>query len=808
MADNATLVLSVEATEAIKDIAKFSKQTTEAGKKSQKSFNKMSQALKSIDFKSTFLVGAEAIRGFNAVASKLTGSLSSIIDAASTQEDAINSLNTSLALSGEYSEAAAQGFQDWASALQAASTAGDEQLLQQAALAKSFGATNEQAKQITEAALELSAATGKSLEEATRQVSKTLGGFAGELGEVNPAIKALTQEQLKAGEAAKILLDQYGGSAASKLNTFSGAIAQTSNTFGDLLESLGALVTENPVIIEGVKIINGVFQELIVKVKQNSGTISKIITAAFKLMVKAVGPVIKAIGFIVKALLAIPYVLTTVTVAIADFVASALKKFKYLADAINSAFGVIGVDIDVTSFAESIREGALDIGYSMETVMDGVESGFQAVAESADQVSARIDKVNENIGASKTAVKNVEKAQETFTSKFDKVLKDFTTNFASKIGGLLGSFFSGLSAGAKASADAGKAAREEARKENERRQFEAQKEGITLDPSSLIDVEKAGVEAEKKAQKEQGTELSKKTVSGLSSAIAESFLPGLGQVVGPFIELLTQDPSQVRAMVESFAKALPEIINVMAENIGPIVEILAENADEIIIALVEAMPKVAESLIMAAPRIIASLVSGFFNVARTLVADAITALGTYISDKFSLNLSAAFDVFKPATEFLKTIADSMQPIVQVLEQIRGLLDTGGDFVDNTLSSLADFGSNPVGTTATGLQKVGGGLSSAFGLSSGGTVPGTGNRDTVPAMLTPGEVVVPKDDVTKLRSFLDSQTSSGGNDMQTALLSQMVTLLSQPQTVSTSAEINGEAFADIILQLNRNNQRLA
>jgi len=192
MADNATLVLSVEATEAIKDIAKFSKESTEAGKKSQKSFNKMSKALKSIDFKSTFLVGAEAIRGFNAVASKLTGSLSSIIDAASTQEDAINSLNTSLALSGEYSEAAALGFQDWASALQAASTAGDEQLLQQAALAKSFGATNEQAKQITEAALELSAATGKSLEEATRQVSKTLGGFAGELGEVNPAIKVLT----------------------------------------------------------------------------------------------------------------------------------------------------------------------------------------------------------------------------------------------------------------------------------------------------------------------------------------------------------------------------------------------------------------------------------------------------------------------------------------------------------------------------------------------------------------------------------------------------------------------------------------
>jgi hypothetical protein len=30
------------------------------------------------------------------------------------------------------------------------------------------------------------------------------------------------------------------------------------------------------------------------------------------------------------------------------------------------------------------------------------------------------------------------------------------------------------------------------------------------------------------------------------------------------------------------------------------------------------------------------------------------------------------------------------------------------------------------------------------LNSGGPVPGSGNRDTVPAMLTPGEFVITKD----------------------------------------------------------------
>ena len=36
-----------------------------------------------------------------------------------------------------------------------------------------------------------------------------------------------------------------------------------------------------------------------------------------------------------------------------------------------------------------------------------------------------------------------------------------------------------------------------------------------------------------------------------------------------------------------------------------------------------------------------------------------------------------------------------------------------------------------------------------GLATGGTVPGTGNSDTVPAMLTPGEFVIKKSVVNKL-----------------------------------------------------------
>ena len=47
----------------------------------------------------------------------------------------------------------------------------------------------------------------------------------------------------------------------------------------------------------------------------------------------------------------------------------------------------------------------------------------------------------------------------------------------------------------------------------------------------------------------------------------------------------------------------------------------------------------------------------------------------------------------------------------------------------------------------GKRKASGGM--VHGFAGGGTVPGTGSRDTVPAMLTPGEFVIRKSSVKKL-----------------------------------------------------------
>ena len=158
---------------------------------------------------------------------------------AAVQEDSENRLRSALETAGDFNQQDFSGLKKYASALQKVSTTGDETILSGMALIKSFGATNDQIKLVTEASLNYASAQGKSFEEAVRQVSKTLGGYAGELGEMSVEIKNLTAEELKAGKAAEVLNEIYGGIAQRNIKSFSGQVKQLGNIIGDSFEQIG-----------------------------------------------------------------------------------------------------------------------------------------------------------------------------------------------------------------------------------------------------------------------------------------------------------------------------------------------------------------------------------------------------------------------------------------------------------------------------------------------------------------------------------------------------------------------------------------
>lgn len=127
---------------------------------------------------------------------------------------------------------------NFASELQNIGTIGDEQLLPLMAQLAAAGRTQAEIQDIMSAALDVSASGVMSMESAVKNLNKTFSGLSGELGESVPQIKNLTKEQLKNGEAVKVIAKQYKGMAEETAKA-TGSGIQLSNAVGDLKEQLG-----------------------------------------------------------------------------------------------------------------------------------------------------------------------------------------------------------------------------------------------------------------------------------------------------------------------------------------------------------------------------------------------------------------------------------------------------------------------------------------------------------------------------------------------------------------------------------------
>ena len=106
------------------------------------------------------------------------------------------------------------------------------------------------------------------------------------------------------------------------------------------------------------------------------------------------------------------------------------------------------------------------------------------------------------------------------------------------------------------------------------------------------------------------------------------------------------------------------------------------------------------------------------------------------SDSFQIFARTALEL---ASAFLK-VADSLKPLIPLI---------GTFLAFNFAKGIGTFASG-AGAAIRGLGTLGksnGGR--ILGFARGGSVPGVGNQDTVPAMLTPGEFVIRKSSVNKI-----------------------------------------------------------
>lgn len=361
MADNeVTLEILVEASAAINRLNEFEKKSSESLGKVESSFGGIKTA------------AAAAITVFAGF--ELGKFLKSGIDSAIKQEQALAKLATQLEQTGENTDEAVKSFVDLGDELEKTTKFEDDAVIGAAALAKSFGLTNEQAITLTKAATELAAVTGDSLDTATRKLALTYSGTTGKLDEQIPAIKALTKAQLANGDAIGIVIERYGGAARREIETFAGSIGQTEKAFGNFAESIGTAIVQNPALIKSIQAIGTGFGELQKLVEDNRDVLDAAISGSVKAMAAAAPVIVDGIGLVVGGLEALIVV-----------GADTLSGLEELAAAIGSLFQepMQAADDLILGFAESVTKSVSEIPLisdALDSVGISLEDSAAAVA--------------------------------------------------------------------------------------------------------------------------------------------------------------------------------------------------------------------------------------------------------------------------------------------------------------------------------------------------------------------------------------------------------------------------------------------
>lgn len=200
-----------------------------------------------------------------------------------------------------------------------------------------------------------------------------------------------------------------------------------------------------------------------------------------------------------------------------------------------------------------------------------------------------------------------------------------------------------------------------------------------------------------------------------------------------------------------------------------------------------------------------------FSTAEAALGVAMKSTNTLSADAATAQLALAIRITKVKEEFLALVRSmtetaTFQIMANTALALASALIKIGEAIKPILPMLAALAAFKmakglgtfVGSVATGLTSGrtmhSGGKVHAF--ATGGLVPGSGNGDTVPAMLTPGEFVIRKSSVQKLgASHLSGMNSGGevqkfatGTDSRGAKLSRSGNITKQALDSASQAEL--------------------
>lgn len=830
MAENdVTIQINLDAKDAQAAIELFGKESAKVLKKTE---------AQASDFFASFKSGVGPV---TAVIGTIIGaykSLGAAIESAVEDAKLTRQIEASLRATDEASQEAVASVIEFADAIKNSTGVSDDLAKQTFITAKSFGVSAEEAKNLTTAALDYAAATGVDVETAVRQLGGTLDGTIGKVGNLGAEFRNLTEEQLKNGAAVDLVAQKFGGTASRELETFQGATNSLNNAIDDFLKAIGKLVTESPGVVSAIRSI--------------ADSINFLSESVFNNPIGKLNDQIK----------------TEKIKQYVDTIENAGKQSKIaaisFADIVKESERINQSSTNVTTFSDRIRqlgESASQSGKLTGKALEEAQKKAKALAEEGNKFKQSVlstfgDDISREAGKAQEALqKTIEleiKGALSFKDAYDLKLK-IAEDFNNKVISL-------EEQRAKEQRKILEDAAKEAKDLRDKQDAEFSKNaGIATGIGANIlqgrqgAVSAVGTAAELAGQAfgipglgqvatllSAGPEQTKAMVRAFVEAlpdIIQAISESIPVVVEVLVDTLVNKGGAARigiaiakAMVlqpvwgklgeEIFGKSGEEIGNVIGQTVAQESKAAQSAFDQFVTQAPTAIAKGTESLtkqiqlsLQEAPRRFSEgarqFVEGFGTAFTNFFASFAQNIGLFFQNLgqtllgFVPNLVSALsssfsNLFSPLQNSFGVLTNALNSLIQPINDLR--------------SSLSGGKGGGRGLIAEGLGRVG----KALGLAEGGIVPlyaadgamvprGT---DTVPAMLTPGEMVIPRDMVSELGDYLASKNGNQAQSSDTEMLAAILAAVNSPIVVKTEAKVNQNAFADIILQLNRQNARLS
>lgn len=274
MADETVVIkIELQKEDAEKVLKSLDSDFQKSGKKSGENFGEeFNKATKESMTKSVFggallaNIAMEGIRLAGKAIREASQFIGESITASQESEAATNALNAALASNGNYTKKASQGLIEYAESLQKTTRFEDDAIVKSMSLLESLtGLTDEGLKKATKAAMDMSIATGKDLDSAIFAIAKSANGSTEALSKMGIKVKEGANNAETFSNVLTAINGKFGGRSEADVNTYAGRMAQLSNSFGDLKESIGSVITKSPLVVGFIKTLT----ELLVESKKS-----------------------------------------------------------------------------------------------------------------------------------------------------------------------------------------------------------------------------------------------------------------------------------------------------------------------------------------------------------------------------------------------------------------------------------------------------------------------------------------------------------------------------------------------------------